>query len=517
VLAPVLTLAAACSEGSTGPLPPVPTLIAIERPALVLAALGDTASVAATVYDEQGRPLPTAALTFSSDDPDVVGVIPTGVVTARGAGSATIRVRAGGVVAEATVVVFLDPEGAGAIIDAFPTHVPTGDGNQTVILLNAANSSLPGDDPIAYRWSATNGRLAAGPASPRNAADFPGVGSQRVRLEVENSRGVNSEEVVISVAPALPPAGTFAIEFVDVDGIAPPADVQAALERARARWQRVIRGDLPDVDFSTAPAPADVCFAGQPAFDDLVDDVRIYIDIAPIDGPGGSIGRAGPCFIRDGDGTVVVGRMSFDSEDLADLAPSELDALILHEMAHVFGFGTLWDDEGRNLLVDPSCPGGACSATDPPGPDTRYRGSLGRQAWRAFGGAKSDGGPPVENGETPSGLLAGAGTRDSHWREGVLGDELMTGFLDFDGNPLSYLTLAALEDLGYRRIDYREADAWQVPAFAPQAAAVRGASGPEAGASKPGGRGLRLHDDVWVAPIRVVGEDGDVVRVQPGR
>src|SRR4051794_6205534 len=48
---------------------------------------------------------------------------------------------------------------------------------------------------------------------------------------------------------------------------------------------------------------------------------------------------------------------------------------------------------------------------------------------------------PVEN-------TGGPGTRDSHWREAVFGNELMTGFVGPAGNPLSRTTVGSLQDLG---------------------------------------------------------------------
>jgi hypothetical protein len=41
------------------------------------------------------------------------------------------------------------------------------------------------------------------------------------------------------------------------------------------------------------------------------------------------------------------------------------------------------------------------------------------------------------------------GTRDGHWSESVMGNELMTGFLNNSSNPLSAITSASLRDLGY--------------------------------------------------------------------
>ena len=47
--------------------------------------------------------------------------------------------------------------------------------------------------------------------------------------------------------------------------------------------------------------------------------------------------------------------------------------------------------------------------------------------------------------------MGGAGTADSHWRESVLSNELMTGFLDAGvANPITRLTVAQFADLGYQ-------------------------------------------------------------------
>ena len=49
---------------------------------------------------------------------------------------------------------------------------------------------------------------------------------------------------------------------------------------------------------------------------------------------------------------------------------------------------------------------------------------------------------PVESsGET--------GTKEGHWRESVFGNEFMTGWISGSMNPLSKLTIASLQDLGY--------------------------------------------------------------------
>jgi hypothetical protein len=51
----------------------------------------------------------------------------------------------------------------------------------------------------------------------------------------------------------------------------------------------------------------------------------------------------------------------------------------------------------------------------------------------------------------------GPGTADSHWRESVFANELMTGFIGGNNNPLSKVTSRSLLDLGYA-IDDATAD-----------------------------------------------------------
>jgi acetyl esterase/lipase len=65
-------------------------------PAEVQLVDGQTSPLTATVLDEQGDPLEDAEVTWSSGDTDVATVNADGVVTARGAGTATITAESGG-------------------------------------------------------------------------------------------------------------------------------------------------------------------------------------------------------------------------------------------------------------------------------------------------------------------------------------------------------------------------------------------------------------------------------------
>lgn len=66
---------------------------------------------------------------------------------------------------------------------------------------------------------------------------------------------------------------------------------------------------------------------------------------------------------------------------------------------------------------------------------------------REFGVLMGSNGPvpvPVSN----VGLVNG-GSRDSHWRESVMGNELLSTSLDPGINPVSRMSIASFADLGY--------------------------------------------------------------------
>ena len=188
---------------------------------------------------------------------------------------------------------------------------------------------------------------------------------------------------------------------------------QAIFSAAADRWSQLIIGDIPDILV--------------PEFG-LVDDVVIDAWAPAIDGAGSILGSAGPTFFRPGSFLPARGRMRFDSADVANLeASGQLFDVILHEMGHVLGFGAIWNSLG--LIT-------GAGTTNP-----RFTGANATNEFNAafgFGAASV----PVAN-------TGGPGTADSHWREAVFGNELMTGFLNAGENPVSRMTTASMADLGY--------------------------------------------------------------------
>ena len=280
-------------------------------------------------------------------------------------------------------------------------------------------------------------------------------------------------------------AGAFDIELVFINS--GTATQNAAFTAAEARWESIILNDLPDVSFAMNPRVADECIDGQPVIDDAIDDLRIYVDLVTIDGPFGILAEAGPCLLRPGSLLPVVGSMRFDVADLAFLeVNNEMVTVVLHEMGHVLGIGTLWGTLG--LIQNPSLPSS-------PGVDTHFTGPSAIAAFDAAGGTGYTGGEkvPVENE-----LSEGSG--DVHWRESVLGEELMTPSLNSgQTNPLSAISTESLADLGYT-VDSSGADPYSKAFTAPARAPL-------------GGRVIVLENDTYKGPLIVVDSSGRVLRV----
>lgn len=224
----------------------------------------------------------------------------------------------------------------------------------------------------------------------------------------------------------------------------PQSDV---LRAAAARWEQVIVGALDSVPIDK---PANFCGQGEPALHEVVDNVVIYIDISPIDGVGGTLGMAGPCLVRTANQLPIYGLMVLDSADVAlMLSNGTLESVVVHEMGHVLGVGTIWPNLGLLNYNSSEC----LSATS-----VTFNGPRATAEWQALGGI---GGLPVESNYGP-------GTKCGHWSEAVFDTELMTGFAEAPGvlMPLSSVTVASLADLGYE-VDMNAADPYNLPVCSP--------------------------------------------------
>jgi hypothetical protein len=250
------------------------------------------------------------------------------------------------------------------------------------------------------------------------------------------------------------------------------ASQRAVFESAAHRWSSLISGDLEDAE---AQIPAGSCGETTPSLDLIIDDLVIFASVEEIDGPNNVLGSAGPCYVRDNAGLPVIGVMRFDVADVNALeAEGQLGLVFLHEMGHVIGIGSLWGSRG--LLHNPVSGNGSAVT------DTYFSGVNGIAGFDAIGGTTYTGGlkVPVEN-------TGGPGTQNSHWRESVLKNELMTGYLNNGSNPLSLVTVRSLPDMGYS-VNPGAADPFSLTL------SLRGSITGTQG-------GLKLENDVYTGPL----------------
>lgn len=172
-------------------------------------------------------------------------------------------------------------------------------------------------------------------------------------------------------------------------------------------------------------------------------NVSVYTDAV-----GGTLASGGPSYFlgspaTDGHAVVTGGTIDVDTADLQNMLNNgTFLSVIEHEMAHVLGFGTLWEADG--IYAHGS---------------GQYTGAFGLAAYRAEFGQPSANNVPVE-------LAGGAGTADGHWNEvdngsgntGItdsqgrdMRDELMTGWLNTPASSLflSNTSIQSFRDLGY--------------------------------------------------------------------
>ena len=249
-------------------------------------------------------------------------------------------------------------------------------------------------------------------------------------------------------------------------GPSPSPEAANAFTAAAARIRAMVVGDIPDITSFNNGAGQDLsgCGISGVVLNEPVDDIIVYATVTPIDGPGKILASAGQCLRRTSNFLTVIGVMRFDADDIAGLVSTgRLNDVVLHEMMHTLGFGTIWNSAARpgGLLLS-----GAGTA------DPRFLGPLATLQCGAAGGSAR----ACSNGVAVEGSPLGAGTADSHWREqsdisngipqGATFDaELMTGFVEAPGvpTPLSAMTIQSLADLGYI-VNLNVADLFTVPA-----------------------------------------------------
>jgi hypothetical protein len=341
-----------------------------------------------------------------------------------------------------------------------------------------------GNVVVTFTPGANSGTVANATATsdPANGTAFVGawtLSDATTQTLVASATSLPTGAVTFTATAS---ATQFDIDVRFVGSVANPLVRQAFLTAA-AKWRTVIVGDLQRTIVNNA---AGLCDSWIPAINETINDIVIFARVAPIDSAGGAngniLGQAGPCAVNSGTRLTAYGLMEFDEFDLEGLvADGSLTDVIIHEMGHVLGIGTLWNFN-RSLLIGAG------------GSDPFFQGTAGRAQFAALNTVTYTGlAVPVENS-------GGGGTRDSHWRESILRSELMTGFLNRGSNPLSRISVGSLQDLGYT-VNLAAADGYSLTA---------------ALYSFPFGTGTSrtMHRDVKALPLFSIDAAGRATRVR---
>ena len=480
------------AEAAPGPATRVTRLSPDVQQATVNTAVAVPPS--ARVEDDFGNPVPAVAVTFSvsAGNGAILGAQTTsnasGVATASGW---TLGTASGQQSARATIPNAAQASFSATALAGAPVDIAKFVGDNQAGLSSAPVSTPPGvritdefgngvgNVPVTFSPGLNSGAVTGGVVltDPATGTAFVGnwvLGTNATQTLLASSARLPNKIITFS-ATAVTSQYSIDVRFIGDGGTPQQRD---AFIRAAAKWRRIIVGHVHTTPLN---APAGDCDTWIPAINETIVDLVIFARIRPIDGVGKILAQAGPCAVSTSSNLSLYGLMEFDQDDMPGLiANGTIDDVVLHEMGHVLGIGTLWNFR-RGLL---SGSGG----TDP-----FFTGPRARVEFANLPGSFYTGTPvPVENS-------GGAGTRDSHWRANVFGRELMQGYARAGGMPLSKVTAASLADLGYQVL-LNNADP-----FSLASAALR----------KDAQLVLSLENDIADIPLKVVDSHGNQTLLRP--
>ena len=195
--------------------------------------------------------------------------------------------------------------------------------------------------------------------------------------------------------------------------------VRDAMQAAADRWETVITGDLTSVKDGTT----------------VIDDILVHVQAGLLggttDGAGGTLANATPTAYRSAtDKNKYLPYKADVGVDMADATSSQLVTIMTHELGHALGFTSVAGMLGFTA-------GGKYTG---PNAVAEYRSTFDPKATYV----------PLEAG-------GGAGTAYAHWDEATFESEILTGYLNPGINPLTRLTIGAMQDFGYS-VNYSAAD-----------------------------------------------------------
>lgn len=280
-----------------------------------------------------------------------------------------------------------------------------------------------------------------------------------------------ADTVVKSISATIKSSFNLQLRFF---GPTMSTEAQTAFTNAANRIKAALVGQLSTVSLQGADLAGCGVAGLTGTLSESTNGVIIYASVASIDGVGKILAQAGPCYVRDQTTLPLVGVMKFDEADIVNyINTGRFESVVLHEMNHVVGFGTIWLD--KNLLQ-----GAAYNDTTLTGSmNPRFTGAAAQAQCLLVGGQ-----PTHCGGGTGIAVeqCGGAGTADGHWREvftstctgsnrspsggtAAFDTELMTGYVEGSpGMPWSVMSIAQFQDLGYT-VNLLAADSYSVPSL----------------------------------------------------
>jgi hypothetical protein len=363
-LAVLLLLPQACSDPSQPPIEPV-----VGQPAAVVAVEGNptTGTVNTTlstapgvrVTDQHGNPVANVLVTFTPE-PGSGTVSGGSQATAANGVARPASWTLGPTAGEQRLTARAVELTATITVTALPAPFAKFAGDNTTCPVNTAHcfftvtaATVENGTPMvgqSITWTTPEGAtlVTTTNAKGRTTAPnltvraTPGSATQKARLDSTGDEVTFNFQVV--------QGGGYNLDIRFVGEIS--SSRRAIFESAAARWEQVITGDLTPINVPAGVVSEGACGIPHPAVAEVIDDLIIFVMVDSIDHfgnpiDGNKLGTAGPCFVRSSNTLPVIGIMLLDSADIGAMeANGTLYDVILHELGHVIGFATIWDDLG---------------------------------------------------------------------------------------------------------------------------------------------------------------------------
>ena len=255
---------------------------------------------------------------------------------------------------------------------------------------------------------------------------MPELGSRNaVARAVDNTlaRSLASTQTLVSSG-----SGHFSIEM-RLRGTSLSGAQKAILQQAATRVAGLLTSTFQPV---TLDLPRGACDKGLPAIHERVG--RFFVFVVVKDLGDDVYGDSTPCDLHDKTFLPIYGAIDLNSRGLDIQAAPELLDTMIHELLHALGVGTLWTPDERVSLSGDSDNRSLVRKT---GQKWVYTAPRALSAYKALGGKGS--GIPLDPDQ-------------GHWAGELFCSEILSGNagdVTDRVNPVSLITLSALEDLGY--------------------------------------------------------------------